>query len=170
MRPLPQVLVLWGVPGAGKSYFAEWLANHKGFARIDTHSMGAGSSPLEWSWYAVLNGQAEPETFVKLANAYGSPVVLEYGLWANRQNIERLSRIVAAGAEAWWFDGDREAACQSWRQANATGGKAFPEDLWAQVVGVIDANCHLLTALYGGGCSALSWRALRMHRPRRPSS
>ncbi len=144
MKPL---LVLWGVPGAGKSCYADWLVRERGFMRVDTDSMGAGSNPVEWAWRGVIDGQTTPGIFLNVVARQPQPVVVEYGVFVQPGSVGLLTALCDAGAQAWWFDGDREAARQSWRQANVGLGRDFPEDLWDNVVGVINANRHLLAAL-----------------------
>ena len=36
------LMILWGVPGTGKSTFAHWLVEKKGFMHVDTDAIGTG--------------------------------------------------------------------------------------------------------------------------------
>ena len=149
MRKPPRVLILWGVPGTGKSTFAKYLVENHGYAHIDTDAGGAGDSRAAKAWQAVLNGTGTPEEFVKLARYDPQPVVMEYGLFANDQGIGLLGRLRKAGAEAWWFDGDRKAAFRAWQDENAKARPDFVDPMWHNVVAVIDANYASLEAFFG---------------------
>lgn len=149
MRKLPRVLILWGVPGTGKSTFAKWLAENKGVARIDTDAHGAGTSRAAKAWRAFLDGQGTAEAFVKVARYNPEPLVLEYGMFANPDAIALLRSIRDAGAEAWWFDGDRPAAFAAWKSENIKSSRNFVDAKWDEVVDVINANMPLITEFFG---------------------
>jgi hypothetical protein len=60
-----------------------------------------------------------------------------------------VSRLSKAGAEAWWFDGDRGAAHTAWQQENVKGGRRFDDGKWKEVVDIIDNNYALIAEFYG---------------------
>lgn len=92
MRKLPRVLILWGVPGTGKSTFAKYLVEERSYLHIDTDLGGAG------------------ENKAAKARHYPQPVVIEYGMFTDAYGLALLGRLRDAGADVWWFDGDRAAA------------------------------------------------------------
>jgi AAA domain len=145
-RALPRLLVLWGLPGTGKSTYARWLAGEKGFTHIDTDNMGAGSNPVEWSWFAVVNQGADPARFVRLAAGWEQPVVLESGVYPTADLPERMR---AEGAKAWWFDGDQLVARQAWREKNSRRTAPYRDSLWAEVVGNLELNRPLTEEFFG---------------------
>jgi hypothetical protein len=143
------VLIIWGVAGTGKSTFARWLRDRRGFHYIDTDTVGSSSAgPLEAAWVATFNRLTPPDSFLAKAARYGRPLVAEYGLWANSENIALLSQLRDGGAVTWWFDGDRDAAFDAWRAENKRSSRAFPDQLWRDVVGMINANWQLLASFY----------------------
>jgi hypothetical protein len=151
MRKLPRVLILWGVPGAGKTTFADWLVDKKGFIRIDSDSGGAGNSKAAIAWRAFLNRSGTPEAFMKVARYSHQPIVLEFGMYATDGAIALLERLRQAGAEAWWFDGDRDEAFEAWKLENRKSGRIFDtgERKWGQVVGMMNENWSHLAAFFG---------------------
>ena len=149
MRKPPRVLILWGVPGVGKSTFARWLGQEKGFTHIDTDAHGAGESRAARAWRAFLDGHSTHEEFVKVARYNPQPVVVEFGMYANAGGIAIVHRLRMAGAEAWWFDGNRDAALEAWREENVKASRNFQPGKWHEVVSVIDANLQLIDAFFG---------------------
>jgi len=125
IRKLPRVLILWGVPGAGKTTFADWLVDNKGFIRIDSDLGGAGNSKPAMAWRAFLNRSGTPETFMKVAGYSQQPIVLELGMYATLGAIELLEQLRQAGSEVWWFDGDRDEAFKAWKLENRKSGRTF---------------------------------------------
>jgi hypothetical protein len=149
MRKLPRVLVLWGVPGVGKSTFAGWLVKEKGFAHIDTDAQGAGASRAAKAWRPLLNGAGTPEEFMKIARYNPEPVVLEYGMFAYPAAIALLGNLRNAGAEPWWFDGDRPAAFAAWKAENVKSSRPFVDAKWHEVVDISNSNMPLITEFFG---------------------
>lgn len=151
MRKLPCVLILWGVPGVGKSTFADFLVAHEGFVRIDSDAGGGGDTKAARAWRRFLAGQGSAQEFMEVAGASRQPIVLEFGMFATAGAIALLERMRQAGAAAWWFDGDRDAAFEAWKQENRKSGRVFDigERKWDQVVGMMNFNWPLLAALFG---------------------
>jgi hypothetical protein len=147
-------LILWGVPGVGKSTFACWLVKEKGFARIDSDAQGAGATRAARAWRAVLQKLDTPEkfglaeVFVKVARYNPQPVVLEYGMFANPDGIALLRTLRDAGAEAWWFDGDPDAAFEAWKAENVKASRNMVDAYWHTVVDIINANMPLITEFF----------------------
>jgi AAA domain len=150
-RPLHPVVFLWGIPGAGKSTVARWLRDQNGYEYVDTDTatMHGVTTSLQAAWMAVARGQVAPAAFVRAAAGGQRPVVVEYGLWAQPPWIELLRQLRAAGAQAWWFDGDRAAAKEAWREENRRASRPFDDAAWDRVVAVIDANWVSLAELFG---------------------
>jgi hypothetical protein len=141
-------MIIWGVPGTGKSHFARWLARHQGFTHAET----------DREVDAV-------DTALTLAQR-GQPVVLEWGMFVQRDTIDIVSGWRAKGADPWWFDGDpRDAAFQAWTLENRRTSRPYPEDLWQTVVGVIDRNWAMVEELFGSARILYTVTAGPVHRP-----
>src|SRR6266851_6388087 len=157
MRKLPRALMLWGVPGAGKTTYADYLVREHGYTHIESDASGAGDSRAAKAWRAVLANLDKPEMtalakeFAKVAQYERQPVVLEYGMGATEGGIGLLKVMVNAGAEAWWFEGDPDAAFAAWKAENTKNPRRrdWPDQLWHDTVGVINANYAGLKELFG---------------------
>jgi hypothetical protein len=155
MRKPPRVLVLWGVPGVGKSTFADWLVQEKGFVRIDSDAGGAGDTRAAKAWRVALATLGTPQQFaalkefMKVAPYNPQPVVVEYGMFANEGGIGLLRLMRDDGAETWWFDGDRDAAFQAWKAENVKASRSMADATWHEVVGIINDNMERIAELFG---------------------
>lgn len=140
-------MVLWGYPGAGKSWFARWLHREKAFTHVDTDALRG--TELDAGWYMTFTRKMTPEAYMKLVARNGRPVVVEFGLWANPDNIALLGRMRDAGAEPWFFHGDRAAAKDAWRTENQTKPRDFEDGKWDEVVRLMDAHWQLIVQTIG---------------------
>jgi hypothetical protein len=145
-QKMPPVLILWGIPGAGKSHFARWLAQKRGFTHVEADANG--TSQLEQAWRASYT-IASPQAFLQAVRTHRRPVVLEFGLWATPRNIQLLATLRAQAANVWWFDGDRDAARQAWRAENAHSNRLFAEEKWDEVVSAMDDHWPLIVKVFG---------------------
>ncbi len=139
-----RLLILWGVPGAGKSTFARWLVAEKRFDHVDTDIVigsNRASTLLERAWADV---GLSAEAFVATAQAHPRPVVVEFGMYANADGMRLLNRLRGLGVEPWWFDGDRTAAKDAWLEENRKSGRAFEDGKWDEVVAVVNQNWRLI--------------------------
>ena len=129
-QALQTLMVIWGVPGSGKSTFARWLVNSHGYLHAET------------------DAGADVNHALVLARR-GYKVVIEWGAWARQDAIDFVSGWAAEGAQAFWFNGDRDAAFKAWRHENVKSHRPYPDQLWHDVVGEIDRNWSLLQDLFG---------------------
>jgi hypothetical protein len=102
---LPPLLLIAGIPGAGKSHFGTWLGE-RGFTYIENDRAGgkARTSDLEAKWL----DRSDVTAFLAAASRHSQPVVVEYGFAPHE--YPHVASLVEGGASAWWFDGDRDAA------------------------------------------------------------
>lgn len=68
------MMVLWGLPGTGKSTFGRWLAENKGFTNVDNDLVavyGAPATELTHVWNQSWMGRPphDPTPFMSAAGA-----------------------------------------------------------------------------------------------------
>lgn len=132
-RPLQNLMVVWGVPGSGKSHFARWLVANKGYAHAETD---AGlQAALEQASVALERGR---------------PAVIEWGVYVEPNAIGTVRQWRDQGADPWWFDADpRAAAFHAWKLENRRRSRSFNDKKWYEVVDVIVRNWHLVEHFFG---------------------
>jgi hypothetical protein len=112
----PSFIVIWGVSGAGKSQYCKWLAQ-RGYIYLDNDTiaqrMAEGTAnALERRWMSTHVGETAPEDFAR--SIASQRVVVEFGARPDESALALLRRLINLRASAWWFDGDRTAALESW--------------------------------------------------------
>lgn len=147
---LGRLVVLWGVPGAGKSTFARWLVQEMGYEHVETDAavLDGPATALQRAWITAGNARGI-EAFVEAVGGNALPVVVEYGMWADDDHLVHLGYLRQLGAEPWWFDGERSAAKEAWREKNRRAGRLIEDAIWDRVVGVIDQNWAHIEAFFG---------------------
>jgi hypothetical protein len=116
MPERPAFILIWGISGAGKSQYCSWLAQ-RGYLYLDNDTIGQRlhdreATTLEQLWMRVRVGQATTREFVDAIA--GQRVVAEFGARPDEPSLVQLRLLIDLGASAWWFDGDRAAARESW--------------------------------------------------------
>ena len=124
----PEFILIWGVSGAGKSRYCRWLVR-RGYSYLDNDTIAqrmadGTSNALERFWMSTHIGQTLPEEFIK--SFEGKRVVVEFGARPDEGSLALLRRLIELGANAWWFDGDRKAALESWLDRDVP----VPEEYW----------------------------------------
>lgn len=117
-------LLLSGRPGAGKTHVGKWLDEQHGFRHIETDTP-AGMQTLN----ELLKGGQTPQSL-------GENVVIEWGFAIEDSGLVRKLR--DAGFDAWWFDGDEEAARQGYIQRRGDSPEVM-DAYWAQAGGIQQA-------------------------------
>src|SRR5207249_10662354 len=143
----PYTTLFRSLPGAGKSWFARWLQRTKAFVHVDTDALQGRA--LDAGWFRTFNRETTPEDYMATVVKHGGPVVVEFGLWATPANIALLARMRDAGAEPWFFYGDRPAAKEAWRRENRLRQRNFEDGKWDQVVQKMDDNWGLIVDAVG---------------------
>jgi hypothetical protein len=105
------IILIAGIPATGKSSYADWLASQKGFLHLDVEKEGVlARAGLEEVWYDMF-ASSSVDRFTGALRRIGRPVTIDWGLPPNCLPIVEL--LASSGVEIWWFDGDREAARES---------------------------------------------------------
>lgn len=88
-------LLIAGIPGTGKSTFARWLVLERGYVRCPS-----GEEP---------GANFLPD--IDEARRGSDNVVIDWGFPVGM--LDTVRALIASGVEPWWFDGDRNAALES---------------------------------------------------------
>jgi hypothetical protein len=118
------VLLISGLPGAGKTTFTDWLVGHDwGCLRSD--DIGTLDPEQRLAFQQVCLGNDEP--LLILASRYPAGFVFEWGFPGG--NIDLVEAVIGRGYNAWYFDGDWDAARQGW---TSRWPRRPVEEWWAQ--------------------------------------
>jgi hypothetical protein len=129
---LPRLILIAGIPSAGKTYFGDWLAANQGFLHInDVSGNRLKGYGLQLAWeQSLLLHDARP-FIVELQNR-NRPAVLNWSFPLD--SLPFIALLKHAGLSLWWFDADIKRA----RSAHIRDGK----DARAFDVQVADIAAH----------------------------
>lgn len=103
------LVLLSGVPAAGKSTYGRWLAQAKDVLHVDIENGDLERHGLAGAWaMSTSSVTGSPEPLVRAMRGLDRPVALDWGyplVW-----LPFVMALHSAGVAAWWFDGDRAAA------------------------------------------------------------
>jgi hypothetical protein len=103
---LGRLLVISGVPAAGKSSYCTWLSG-QGWVAINHDRVNVSTRPIDQKWWSlVISGRAAD--FVQVVEAGQEDVALEFGFPLGLFPQVRLMK--SAGAQHWWFDANEQTA------------------------------------------------------------
>lgn len=143
------ILLIAGVPAAGKSHFCAWLAHTHGYLHIDYENQLAQlrEGPLWEPWNSARLGSVQP--FVEAVRALGGPVVWDWGF--PPEHLSLVRRLKEAGVEVWWFNADHAAARRAFFARATVSVKRFDiqirkiEEAWPSIQDVFQP--HMLETL-----------------------
>jgi hypothetical protein len=102
------LLLISGLPGAGKSCYCRWLAEEHNYVHWGTDA--------KWDeWRQLISVRPNLASATAICNAVrrlGTNVAVEWGY--SPGNLPLVKLLGQTGFELWWFAGDEEAARQSW--------------------------------------------------------
>ena len=102
---LPSRLVISGVPGSGKSFFVDWLAETQGFLVLKADDNSIAFNAV---WHAAQTGHA---ALVKASIVYAMHrhLAIELGFVPAEPALTGVRTLIAAGFDGWWFPADYPA-------------------------------------------------------------
>ena len=104
------IVLISGIPGAGKSFFGRWLVANKSFLHFefeqDKLPISLEKHGLTQVWERFSNDTNSHEFIDGLRNL-NQPVALDYGFPVNDLCLSMVQRFCKAGITPWWFTGDR---------------------------------------------------------------
>lgn len=133
------VLILCGLPGAGKSSYAEHLEG-SGWARISVDNLADADPAHRAAFARALAGDVSD--LLALATRH-SGVLIEWGF--DPVDLPKLAWLVAQGCVAWYFTGDPDAAYVGWRNRHPD----WPERLWLDQMARLTRAAPEIRALFG---------------------
>lgn len=107
------LLLIAGIPAAGKSHFSEWLESRHEFLYLEVYNhdprrdRSMVSVGLEKEWACCWQGNACSQ-FVEALRERRKAVVLEWGFPV--RCIQAVRALKEGGFSIWWFDADYEVA------------------------------------------------------------
>lgn len=141
--PAP-IFLICGIPGTGKSAFAHWLEENKGFLCFAIEEeeplRRAGLAKL---WEEIFTRRAV-QPFLDALLKLNKPVVIDWGFSPSCLNVVHALR--DAGVQVWWFDGDRAAARRKFIERGTVWVECLDiqmieiENEWKEIAAVIGAN------------------------------
>jgi hypothetical protein len=147
------VILLAGIPGSGKTTFGEYLRDAKGATHVDIEeaaSRTASGADPHWDRFVRLGAARELVEWLGLGGRVG---VLDWGF--PPRLLGMVAALGQAGAELWWFDGDRQAAHAIYRSRSFKNSEvdwqaqfAAIEGAWPQIARVFDG--HIVTTVMPG--------------------
>jgi hypothetical protein len=100
---MPQLLLLTGIPGTGKTVISNYLAEQHGFLHFDREAFEHWSKVWQFLW------ERAPKLFLWLALLKSQKIVISWGFLPGADD-RKISQLQALGFVLIWLDGDRAAA------------------------------------------------------------
>ena len=140
MSASPSVLLICGVPGAGKSTFCDWLVESLGYHRVDVDT---NSDPAICGLLVPTAAGAEQ---LMVALVACQPVVLDWGFPVIF--LPLVDALMKLGVSGWWFDGDRKSTNARYQRAKGSGPSS--ESLLLKQLGAISSVWPDIQAAFKG--------------------
>jgi hypothetical protein len=125
-----RVILFSGIPASGKSTYARWLARKGRCVHLDVEQEGVLERVgLKLVWDSMFAPSGSVASFLDALSQQGHTIVIDWGF------PPRCLPVVAAlqrhGVEAWWLDGNRRAARQSFIQRGTVPIQCFDKQMRA---------------------------------------
>lgn len=131
-------LFIAGIPGSGKTPFADWLRDEFGFMHIDFELLSNDFQQFFRQNHCNLNW------LLGAMSRFSPCVVASWGFPI--PDFPIVQTLNGSDVRLIWFDGDRKAACKNW--IHKTGRS--DTDFWKQVA-AIDESIEDIRSLFGKG-------------------
>lgn len=140
-----KLVLISGVPGAGKSTYGRWLQQEKGFVYWDLEHETLEMAANRTGFYIGTGNDIG--SLLNVIKEKGLTLIIDWGFPATPEYIAQVRALIHAGFKTWWFDGDREATKQSF--IKRSGYEALPafnlqmeriQNNWAEIQGIFQGN------------------------------
>lgn len=129
------VLVISGIPGAGKTTYTRWLEERGwGCLRMDDRDQ---DDRLVRAIYEENDGP-----LLETVQTHGAGFVVEWGFHVTQ--LAQVGSMIRRGYNAWYFDGDATAALASWKQQH----KLLPSGVFQGQLDLLKAHMDEIRELY----------------------
>lgn len=132
-----------GIPGSGKTTYCRWLEQEKGFLHLDFDELLDGrGTEQKLSLIECLHHSAKE--FIRAISDQGQPIAIDWGFPLSMLTLIRMFK--ANQIAIWWFDGDRNAARESFVRRGTVPLKDFAAQIesiekeWAQIDHIVEGN------------------------------
>lgn len=136
-------ILVAGIPGSGKTTFCQWLEREKGFVHLDFDELlQARGTEQKLALIRCLGHTAEE--FLSAISRQEQPIAIDWGFPLEGLSLVRLFK--QSGFAIWWFDGDRNAARESFVQRGTVPLERFTvqmqsiEEEWSRIEDVTGDN------------------------------
>jgi hypothetical protein len=137
---LPDRLLISGIPGAGKSWFVDWLSNAETFRALKVDDAPPPTSEI------VRAASVGDAAFVRtIVDRMGPRVVIEFG-YGPDNSLRAVRTLMTAGFEAWWFSAAYPDAFAKYCQ----GKRGTLKEAFYSQVGKISTYWPEIEPLYPG--------------------
>jgi hypothetical protein len=106
-HPRSKILLLSGIPASLKSTYAGWLERQKGFLRLDFDELLWGKGQKR-KLRSIDTLKTSIPSFIEETRRRALSTVIDWGFPS--ESLQIVGMCKEAGAELWWFDGNRQAA------------------------------------------------------------
>jgi len=123
------VILLAGIPAAGKSHFGRWLENRHDFLHFDVEKDGRlRALGLEPAWMNCFQAD-DVSPFIDALRHLGRPILLNWGFPVNW--LPLVERLKQNGVVLWWFEADAEHAISEFIRRGDVSLAAFERQMKA---------------------------------------
>jgi hypothetical protein len=114
-NPKPDLLLITGIPGTGKTCYGDKFASELGFLHYDVEDSATAQRLM-----------SDPGGFIEELTRPEQNVVVTWGFHpGDSGSLEILRRLRGAGFNLIWFDGNRPAALSAFRKRGTVAEEAF---------------------------------------------
>lgn len=102
------ILLVSGIPAAGKTSYCGWLEQEKKYIHFDIDRRQFQGTGVEPQWNAIFRPNGSVEPFLKSLRQWRRSVILDWGfppVW-----LKVIRDFKDEGVDIWWFDADIGAA------------------------------------------------------------
>jgi hypothetical protein len=137
-----KVILISGIPATSKSCYCKWLEQQKGFIHLDFDKLLWNKGSMESLALVQILKETGAMGFINAAKKSGKPIAIDWGFPPN--NLHHVRELCEAGAEVWWFAGERQIARHKFIERGGGDEKAFDTQM-----DNIEANLPQINSVIG---------------------